>query len=198
MKSAIDSEKRKGKCGAEASAPAGPVRIDLGEAARSGCAEKKGPELWRSLDELAGTPEFQEMLHREFPRHASEWPEGVSRRRFLQLSERLARARRPDRLHPPADREDRPLRPPARADHPRPAAVLRHRPDARRLRHGRARREPHRAGRPRSRATRTTRRAWAPPTCSPRRPSSRSTTRTARRRSCTTAGRAPGAASWAR
>ena len=26
------------------------------------------------------------MLHREFPRYASEWPEGVSRRRFLQLS----------------------------------------------------------------------------------------------------------------
>src|SRR6476660_6158107 len=48
------------------------------------------PGLWRSLDELAGTPDFQEWLHREFPRQASEWVEpaadGVSRRAFLQLA----------------------------------------------------------------------------------------------------------------
>ncbi len=44
-----------------------------------------GPEYWRSLEELAGTPEFQEMLHREFPKGASEWVDGVSRRGFLQL-----------------------------------------------------------------------------------------------------------------
>ena len=30
-------------------------------------AETKGPEYWRSLEELAGSEEFQEMLHREFP-----------------------------------------------------------------------------------------------------------------------------------
>ncbi|HSL82301.1 MAG TPA: TAT-variant-translocated molybdopterin oxidoreductase, partial [Thermoanaerobaculia bacterium] len=50
----------------------------------------RGKTLWRSLDELAGTPGFEEMLHREFPRFAAEWlPDdgsGVSRRRFLQLS----------------------------------------------------------------------------------------------------------------
>jgi molybdopterin-containing oxidoreductase family iron-sulfur binding subunit len=44
-----------------------------------------GPEYWRSLEELAGTPEFQEMLHREFPKGASEWAESFSRRGFLQL-----------------------------------------------------------------------------------------------------------------
>ena len=44
-----------------------------------------GPEYWRSLEELAGTPEFQEMLHREFPKGASEWVDTVSRRGFLQL-----------------------------------------------------------------------------------------------------------------
>ena len=27
-------------------------------------AETKGPEYWRSLEELAGSAEFQEMLHR--------------------------------------------------------------------------------------------------------------------------------------
>ena len=40
---------------------------------------------WRSLGELEGSPEFQEFLHREFPTAASEFPEGVSRRRWLQL-----------------------------------------------------------------------------------------------------------------
>jgi MoCo/4Fe-4S cofactor protein with predicted Tat translocation signal len=45
----------------------------------------KGPEYWRSLEELAGTPEFQEMLHREFPKGASEWVDSFSRRGFLQL-----------------------------------------------------------------------------------------------------------------
>ena len=40
---------------------------------------------WRSLDELQFTPQFEEYLHREFPKAASEFPEGVSRRRWLQL-----------------------------------------------------------------------------------------------------------------
>jgi MoCo/4Fe-4S cofactor protein with predicted Tat translocation signal len=47
--------------------------------------QTKGPEYWRSLEELAGSPEFQEMMHREFPRGASEWLDSVSRRGFLQL-----------------------------------------------------------------------------------------------------------------
>jgi MoCo/4Fe-4S cofactor protein with predicted Tat translocation signal len=44
-----------------------------------------GPEYWRSLEELAGNPEFQEALHREFPKGASEWVESVSRRGFLKV-----------------------------------------------------------------------------------------------------------------
>lgn len=40
---------------------------------------------WRSLDELQSTPQFEEFLHREFPQAASEFPEGISRRRWLQL-----------------------------------------------------------------------------------------------------------------
>src|SRR5260370_20123784 len=47
--------------------------------------KKNGPEFWRSLEELAGTTEFQEMLHREFPKGASEWLDAVSRRGFLKL-----------------------------------------------------------------------------------------------------------------
>src|SRR5580658_10275167 len=48
-------------------------------------AETKGPEYWRSLEELAGSPEFREMMHREFPKGASEWLDAVSRRGFLRL-----------------------------------------------------------------------------------------------------------------
>ncbi|TWT88865.1 Tetrathionate reductase subunit B precursor [Pseudobythopirellula maris] len=45
-----------------------------------------GPSrYWRSLDELDNTPQFQEFLAREFPVAASEFPAGVSRRRWMQL-----------------------------------------------------------------------------------------------------------------
>jgi MoCo/4Fe-4S cofactor protein with predicted Tat translocation signal len=47
--------------------------------------EKSGPEYWRSLEELAGSAEFQEALHREFPKGASEWVDSVSRRGFLKV-----------------------------------------------------------------------------------------------------------------
>ncbi|MBX6311341.1 MAG: TAT-variant-translocated molybdopterin oxidoreductase [Isosphaeraceae bacterium] len=48
-------------------------------------AEAPGPRFWRSLEELAGTPEFQEYLAREFPSQASEWTDPTSRRNFLRL-----------------------------------------------------------------------------------------------------------------
>ena len=44
-----------------------------------------GPKYWRSLEELAEEPGFDEVMQREFPRLASEWPEGVSRRDFIRL-----------------------------------------------------------------------------------------------------------------
>jgi len=75
-----------GKCGAEAARRPGEGEpLDVA-AVRERLREKKGPEFWRSLDELAVTPEFEDLLHREFPRHVTEWPEGVSRRGFLQLA----------------------------------------------------------------------------------------------------------------
>lgn len=61
------------------------VPLDLA-AARARLAGARGPQYWQSLEELAATPEFEEMLHREFPRFASEWPSGVSRRNFLHLA----------------------------------------------------------------------------------------------------------------
>jgi MoCo/4Fe-4S cofactor protein with predicted Tat translocation signal len=45
----------------------------------------KGKAYWRSLDQLAQTPEFKEFLHREFPQGASEFNNGWSRRSFLTL-----------------------------------------------------------------------------------------------------------------
>src|SRR5262249_50887709 len=44
-----------------------------------------GKQFWRSLEEVAGTEAFQEMLHREFPSQASEWTDPLTRRRFLTL-----------------------------------------------------------------------------------------------------------------
>jgi MoCo/4Fe-4S cofactor protein with predicted Tat translocation signal len=47
--------------------------------------DASGPEYWRSLEELVGSPAFQEALHREFPKGASEWVDSVSRRGFLKV-----------------------------------------------------------------------------------------------------------------
>ena len=44
-----------------------------------------GKTYWRSLDELQQTAEFRDFLHREFPVAASEFPEGLTRRRWMQL-----------------------------------------------------------------------------------------------------------------
>src|SRR5208283_4750619 len=49
-------------------------------------ANATGRRYWRSLDELADTPEFKDWLHREFPSGASELVEdGSSRRHFLKI-----------------------------------------------------------------------------------------------------------------
>ena len=61
------------------------VRERIDAAIAHDAAEKTGPEYWRSLEELAGTAAFQEALHREFPKGASEWVDTVSRRGFLKV-----------------------------------------------------------------------------------------------------------------
>ncbi len=59
-------------------------KVDLQDV-RAQMEQTKGPEYWRSLEELAGSAEFQEVMHREFPKGASEWLDEVSRRGFLKL-----------------------------------------------------------------------------------------------------------------
>jgi molybdopterin-containing oxidoreductase family iron-sulfur binding subunit len=55
------------------------------EAARAKLAGQTGKKYWRSVDELADTPEFREMVAREFPKQAAEWIDPVSRRGFLKV-----------------------------------------------------------------------------------------------------------------
>ncbi len=58
--------------------------LDL-PAIRERLASASGKQYWRSLEEIAETDEFQEMLHQEYPDGASEWSDPVSRRNFLKL-----------------------------------------------------------------------------------------------------------------
>jgi MoCo/4Fe-4S cofactor protein with predicted Tat translocation signal len=57
------------------------------ESLRSRLNGARGPEFWRSLDELSQTDDFEFYLHREFPVQASEWDEQdeVGRRQFLRV-----------------------------------------------------------------------------------------------------------------
>src|SRR6516165_9478585 len=59
-------------------------RLDLADL-REKLREKSGKQYWRTLEELADDPHFTDLLHREFPRHASEWDDAVDRRNFLKL-----------------------------------------------------------------------------------------------------------------
>ena len=59
-------------------------RLEL-SAVREKLKNKSGKQYWRTLEELSEDPHFEELLHREFPRHASEWDDAVDRRDFLKL-----------------------------------------------------------------------------------------------------------------
>src|SRR5450432_4275231 len=77
-------EEQNGKPHREEVCPGKHDKLDL-ETARARIAETQGPEFWRSLEELAGSDDFREMMHREFPKGASEWADAVSRRGFMKL-----------------------------------------------------------------------------------------------------------------
>ncbi len=55
------------------------------EEARAKVAGQTGKKYWRSVDELADTPAFRDMVQREFPAQAAEWIDPVSRRGFLKV-----------------------------------------------------------------------------------------------------------------
>jgi molybdopterin-containing oxidoreductase family iron-sulfur binding subunit len=80
----MNDEKQNGKAHKEDVCPGKKDKLDLVQL-QADIEKKNSPEFWRSLEELAGKPEFREMMHREFPKGASEWIDAVSRRGFLKL-----------------------------------------------------------------------------------------------------------------
>ena len=63
-----------------------PAKMTLA-AVRAKLDGKTGKRYWKNLDELADTPEFQELMQEEFPRQAGagEWVDPVTRRGFLKV-----------------------------------------------------------------------------------------------------------------
>src|SRR5690349_17546082 len=80
----MNNDEQNGKAHREEVCPGKKDKLDLVQL-QAEIEKKNSPEMWRSLEELAGTPEVREMMHREFPKGASEWVDAVSRRGFLKL-----------------------------------------------------------------------------------------------------------------
>src|SRR5580704_16111446 len=72
--------------GAQVVTSIAPAKLTLAEV-RAKLEGKRGKRYWKSLDELADTPQFQELMQEEFPRQAGagEWVDAVSRRGFLKV-----------------------------------------------------------------------------------------------------------------
>ncbi len=58
--------------------------LDLAQI-RTRLESQKGQSYWRSLEELAETPEFEEFLSKEFPRQAAPLESSLDRRGFIKL-----------------------------------------------------------------------------------------------------------------
>src|SRR5258708_5596713 len=58
---------------------------DQPPATAGGSDSISGKKYWRSLEELADSPVFEEFVQREFPQQAEEWNDPVERRTFLKL-----------------------------------------------------------------------------------------------------------------
>ncbi len=54
-------------------------------ALRKQILEKSGKQYWRSVEEFADTPEFEQFVKEEYPAHAEEWEDGLSRRNFIKV-----------------------------------------------------------------------------------------------------------------
>ena len=52
---------------------------------QDGETPRNGKKYWRSLDELADTPEFREFVAREFPQQSEGWNDPLERRTFIKL-----------------------------------------------------------------------------------------------------------------
>jgi molybdopterin-containing oxidoreductase family iron-sulfur binding subunit len=54
-------------------------------ALQDGETPRRGKKYWRSLEELADTPEFRDFVAREFPQQAEGWNDPIERRTFIKL-----------------------------------------------------------------------------------------------------------------
>ncbi|MCY7346618.1 MAG: TAT-variant-translocated molybdopterin oxidoreductase [Pyrinomonadaceae bacterium] len=52
---------------------------------RNKILEQNGKEYWRSVEEFVDAPEFGEFVKHEYPQHAEEWEDGLSRRNFIKV-----------------------------------------------------------------------------------------------------------------
>nr|MBA2379853.1 TAT-variant-translocated molybdopterin oxidoreductase [Blastocatellia bacterium] len=52
---------------------------------RSKILSQGGKDYWRSVEEFADAPEFEEFVTREFPDQAEAWDDSISRRNFLKV-----------------------------------------------------------------------------------------------------------------
>src|SRR6201996_3762306 len=82
MGSSVDNENKNPQ--SANSAPVAPASMSLVQV-REKLKNVKGKRYWRSVDELANTPDFQAAVEREFPAAAQEWVDPVSRRGFMKL-----------------------------------------------------------------------------------------------------------------
>ncbi len=101
-----------------------PSKLELAEVRDKLARAKSGPQYWRSLEELAQTDGFFEMVHREFPRQASVWPEGASRRDFMKLMTASMALAGTVGVREAAGGTDCPIRAAAGADHAGHPVVL--------------------------------------------------------------------------
>jgi MoCo/4Fe-4S cofactor protein with predicted Tat translocation signal len=46
---------------------------------------QNGKDYWRSVEEFVDAPEFEEFVRREYPNHAEEWDNSLSRRNFIKV-----------------------------------------------------------------------------------------------------------------
>jgi len=66
--------------------PSGRRRAEELASIRRRSTRSRGPRYWRSLEELADSPDLAAVLREEFPREAAAWPADLDRRGFLRLA----------------------------------------------------------------------------------------------------------------
>lgn len=52
---------------------------------RESILAQNGKDYWRSVEEFVDAPEFEEFVKEEYPHHAEEWDNGLSRRNFVKV-----------------------------------------------------------------------------------------------------------------